>query len=117
MSIWEYANPKKFIETTDRVLPAITVLSVLCLGVGLVWGFFFTPDPAFKPTSTVAALRAGKHVLVDKPFATTLADARRVAAEAEGAGRLLTIFQNRRWDGDFLTVAPLLASPLVTILQ
>ena len=40
----------------------------------------------------IAALRAGKHVLVDKPFAATLADARRVAAEAEGAGRLLAIF-------------------------
>ncbi len=43
-ALWEYANPKKFIDTTDRVLPAISVLAVLCLGVGLIWGFFFTPD-------------------------------------------------------------------------
>lgn len=42
--LWAYANPKTFIETTDRVLPAVSVLAVLCLVAGLVWGFFFTPD-------------------------------------------------------------------------
>ncbi|MET0179277.1 MAG: oxidoreductase, partial [Novosphingobium sp.] len=50
------------------------------------------------------ALRAGKHVLVDKPFATTLADARRLADEAEARGLILTVFHNRRWDADFLTL-------------
>ncbi len=43
-SIWEYANPKKFIDTTDKLLPWISILAVLTLVVGLVWGFFFTPD-------------------------------------------------------------------------
>ena len=51
-SIWEYANPKKFIDTTDRILPWISVLAVVCLVVGLVWGFFFTPDD-FRQGSTV----------------------------------------------------------------
>lgn len=51
-SIWVYANPKKFIDTTDRFLPALAVMSVLCLVVGLVWGFFFTPDD-FRQGSTV----------------------------------------------------------------
>ena len=50
--LWEYANPKKFIETTDRVLPAVSILAVLCLVVGLVWGFFFTPDD-YRQGSTV----------------------------------------------------------------
>jgi heme exporter protein C len=44
MSIWEYANPKKFMQTTEVVLPWVAVLSVACLITGLVWGFFFTPD-------------------------------------------------------------------------
>lgn len=57
----------------------------------------------------IAALQAGKHVLVDKPFATSLADARRVAAAAEASGRVLTIFQNRRWDADFRTLRRLIA--------
>lgn len=51
-SLWTYANPKKFIETTDKVLPAISVLAVLCLITGLIWGFFFTPDD-FRQGSTV----------------------------------------------------------------
>ena len=44
MSIWEYANPKKFMQTTDVVLPWVAVVSAACLITGLVWGFFFTPD-------------------------------------------------------------------------
>lgn len=52
MSLWEYANPKKFMATTNVVLPWISVLAALCLVVGLVWGFFFTPDD-FRQGSTV----------------------------------------------------------------
>ncbi|MBB3691804.1 oxidoreductase [Sphingomonas sp. BK580] len=55
-----------------------------------------------------AALAAGKHVLVDKPFATSLTDARALIAAAERAGRLLTVFHNRRWDADFLTLRGLI---------
>ena len=44
MSIWKYANPKLFLQTTERVLPALWVLAFGCLAVGLVWGFFLTPD-------------------------------------------------------------------------
>lgn len=57
----------------------------------------------------LAAIGAGKHVLVDKPFATSLADARAIAAAAERAGVIATAFQNRRWDADFLTVRRLVA--------
>lgn len=57
----------------------------------------------------IAALQAGKHVVLDKPFATNLADARRVADAADQAKRLLTVFHNRRWDADFLTLQRLLA--------
>jgi scyllo-inositol 2-dehydrogenase (NADP+) len=56
-----------------------------------------------------AALRAGLAVVIDKPFAASAGEARGVAAEARAAGRLLTVFQNRRWDGDFLTLRRLLA--------
>lgn len=56
------------------------------------------------------ALAAGKHVLVDKPFATTGAEARRIVDAAGRAGRVVSVFQNRRWDADFLTVRRLLES-------
>ncbi len=51
------------------------------------------------------ALRAGKHVVVDKPFTVTLAEARRLADLArERPGQVLSVFQNRRFDSDFLAV-------------
>jgi scyllo-inositol 2-dehydrogenase (NADP+) len=51
-----------------------------------------------------AALRAGRHVVVDKPFALATADADELIALAAAEGRRLSVFHNRRWDGDFLTV-------------
>ena len=52
MSIWEYANPKRFMQTSGVLLPWVTAAAVACLVVGLVWGAFFTPD-ADKFGSTV----------------------------------------------------------------
>ncbi|NLE43793.1 MAG: Gfo/Idh/MocA family oxidoreductase [Chloroflexi bacterium] len=50
---------------------------------------------------TVAALDAGKHVIVEKPMALTLAEADRMLAAAERNQRLLTVFHNRHWDRDY----------------
>ncbi|PIE15286.1 MAG: transcriptional regulator [Rhodobacterales bacterium] len=44
MSIWRYANPRKFMQTSAFLLPWFAVLSVLCMVVGMVWGFVFTPE-------------------------------------------------------------------------
>ena len=44
MSIWEYANPKKFLTTTTPVLPWVFAAAFGCLGIGLIWGFFLTPN-------------------------------------------------------------------------
>ncbi len=52
MSIWEYANPKKFMQTSAWALPWVTGLAALALVGGLIWGFFFTPDD-YKQGSTV----------------------------------------------------------------
>jgi heme exporter protein C len=51
-SIWEYANPLKFMRTTDWLLPVVAWLAVVVTAVGLIWGFFFTPDD-FRQGSTV----------------------------------------------------------------
>lgn len=55
-----------------------------------------------------AALARGKHVVVDKPFTLDLAQARQVVANASKAGRIVSVFQNRRWDADFLTLRSLI---------
>jgi predicted dehydrogenase len=54
------------------------------------------------------ALAAGLPVVLDKPMAATAADAEKVAAAATQRDLLLSVFQNRRWDGDFLTIRRLL---------
>jgi len=52
----------------------------------------------------IAALKAGKHVVVEKPFALDVAEARSVMQIAIESGRLLSVFHNRRWDSDYLSV-------------
>jgi scyllo-inositol 2-dehydrogenase (NADP+) len=54
-------------------------------------------------------LEAGRHVVVDKPFTTTLAEARELVEIARRNDRMLTVYQERRCDGDFRTVQDLLA--------
>jgi scyllo-inositol 2-dehydrogenase (NADP+) len=54
------------------------------------------------------ALLAGRHVVVEKPFTLDSAEALRLDALARERGLCLTVFQSRRWDGDFLTVRQLL---------
>jgi predicted dehydrogenase len=68
-----------------------------------------TPNDTHHALAT-QALAAGKHVVVDKPFTLTTADARDLIALAKAGQRVLSVFHNRRWDGDFLTVQKLLAS-------
>jgi predicted dehydrogenase len=58
----------------------------------------------------VDALAAGLHVVVDKPLAASIADARRAIDAARAHKKLLTVYQNRRWDGDFLTLRQLVAA-------
>jgi scyllo-inositol 2-dehydrogenase (NADP+) len=57
----------------------------------------------------LAALDAGAAVVIDKPFVPTVRDAELLIAKSVEAGRLLAVFQNRRWDGDFLTIRKLAA--------
>ncbi|MGH8903593.1 MAG: Gfo/Idh/MocA family protein [Egibacteraceae bacterium] len=54
--------------------------------------------------AATAMLRAGKHVVVEKPFALTVAEADAVIGAAAESGRALTVYQNRRWDPDFRAV-------------
>lgn len=63
------------------------------------------------------ALRSGKHVVVDKPFTVTSAQADSLIATSRETGRLLTVFHNRRWDNDFLTVKKLLEEGAVGRLR
>lgn len=67
-----------------------------------------TPNRFHVPLG-LAALGSGLPVVIDKPMAPTAQEGRDLIAAAAGRGLLLTVFQNRRWDGDFLTLRRLLA--------
>lgn len=61
----------------------------------------------------LAALTAGKHLMIEKPMALDLPQAKRIVAEAEARGRVVSVFHNRRWDVDYLTVKNAMASGLL----
>lgn len=59
------------------------------------------------------ALLAGKHVVVEKPFTVSVAEAEELDNLARSTGRILAVYHNRRWDGDFLTVKKILSQELL----
>jgi len=83
----------------DAVLALAGNLDLVVLG---------TPPATHYPLAK-AALEAGLDVVVDKPFAVRSAEGQELIELAERLGRVLSVFQNRRWDGDFLTLRKLLA--------
>ena len=62
-----------------------------------------SPNETHAPLAELA-MRAGRNVVVDKPFTITVQQARHLAAVARDKKVVLSVFQNRRWDSDFLTV-------------
>lgn len=68
-----------------------------------------SPNDSHAPLAELA-LRAGKHVVVDKPFALTYKEAKALTALAAQQQRLLSVFHNRRFDADFLSLQHLLNS-------
>jgi predicted dehydrogenase len=81
-----FADPKAMIADKDIALIVVA-----------------TPNDSHAPLAQ-AALEAGKHVVIDKPFALDLKEARALMRLAQSKGLLLSVFHNRRWDSDFLAV-------------
>jgi predicted dehydrogenase len=71
-----------------------------------------TPSPLHYE-HTVQALNANKHVVVEKPFTVTSREADELIALARKKNKILTVFQNRRWDGEFLTLKKVIELRLV----
>lgn len=96
-TVERYPNAKVY-ATIDEVLQEPSIELVV---VNLPNAFHF--DVAAK------VLNAGKHAVLEKPFTVTSNEAEKLIALAKSNKRVLTIFQNRRWDGDFLTVQKIIA--------
>ncbi|MEK6720027.1 MAG: Gfo/Idh/MocA family oxidoreductase [Chloroflexota bacterium] len=67
-----------------------------------------TPNRLHVPIG-LRVFAAGRHVVVDKPIAMDVREAETLIDAATRSGRLLSVYQNRRWDGDFLTVRRLIS--------
>jgi scyllo-inositol 2-dehydrogenase (NADP+) len=89
----------RLLDTADQLLALADLLTLVVVA---------TPNRTHVPLAR-AALAAGLSVVVDKPFAPTAAEARALIAEAKQRTLMITAYQNRRWDGDFLTVRRLVA--------
>lgn len=70
-----------------------------------------TPNRLHVPLG-LAALNAGLPVVIDKPLAASVGEAQKLIEASQKTGKLLTVFQNRRWDNDFRTVRSLLDADL-----
>ena len=95
-------HPHLQIVTTPEALFATDVELVI-----------ITTPPESHFALAKAALEAGKHVVCEKPFTPTLAEAEELVGLADKSATILTVFHNRRWDGDFLTVKELMERNLL----
>lgn len=71
-----------------------------------------TPNETHFPFA-MKALEAGKHVVVEKPFTVTVSEANELIEFSKKKNKILTAFQNRRWDGDFLTLKKVIDGKMV----
>jgi scyllo-inositol 2-dehydrogenase (NADP+) len=93
-------------ERVRRDLPAVRVVATpaeLLDDPGVELVVVAAPTAAHHRLAAMA-LRAGRHVVVEKPLAPRSSEAVELIRLAERQGRLLSVFHQRRWDGDFLTV-------------
>ncbi|MGW2346502.1 Gfo/Idh/MocA family protein [Streptomyces sp. NPDC001661] len=95
----EHGEDLRFVASPDDLWEHADELDLIVIA---------SPNKTHVPLAK-AAIAAGLPVVVDKPVAGTAAEARELAELAEKQGVLLSVFQNRRWDNDFLTLQKLLA--------
>lgn len=99
-------------ERVHQAMPAVAVAhspAALFANPDIDLVVIATPNDTHYPLAA-AALEAGKHVVIDKPFTLDVSQADQLIALSRKRERLLSVFHNRRWDGDFLTVGQLINS-------
>lgn len=98
----ELGERVRLFNDVDRMLGDSDV--ELCLVV--------TPHNTHAPL-TLQCLNAGRHVITEKPYAFTISEATAIIETAKKAGKMATVFHNRRWDGDFLAMKQVIDSGII----
>jgi scyllo-inositol 2-dehydrogenase (NADP+) len=71
-----------------------------------------TPDK-FHHEMALKAIKANKHVIVEKPFTLNVKEAKELISSSKKTGKILSVFHNRRWDGDFMTIKKIINEGLL----
>ncbi len=100
------SNPVK-VQGTYPTVTVVSTLDALLADKDISLVVIATPNETHYPVAK-QALEAGKHVVVDKPFVISSSQANELIALAHTHNVLLSVYQNRRWDNDFLTLRHLL---------
>ncbi|MCU0342000.1 MAG: Gfo/Idh/MocA family oxidoreductase [Spirosomaceae bacterium] len=97
---------RPMVEEFDAQIATVSTVDELLNDDNIHLVFVCTPNHLHFEQAK-AALEAGKHVVIEKPFANTVAEVEQLQAIAQQKGLIATAYQNRRWDADFLTVQQL----------
>jgi predicted dehydrogenase len=101
-------SPQRRAQVAEQ-LPGVEAYdSIAALAADGVQAVAISTPAATHAALAVEAIEAGLAVVVDKPFAVDADTARKLVTTAEEAGVLLTVYQNRRWDSDLLTIRKLI---------
>jgi len=102
-------NPERGAQVADDLPGSRAVADLSMLPAMGIEAVTITTPPGTHTQLAHQALELGLDVVVDKPFALTAEAATELVDHARRAGRMLTVYQNRRWDSDYLTVRRLVA--------
>lgn len=104
------------VEAARQELPGLdgyyTDVNDLLAHPGLDLVVVILPHNLHAPMA-IKCLEAGKNVILEKPFCLNVNEANRMIAAAEANGKMLSVFHNRRWDGDYLTIQDIIARGLI----
>lgn len=104
--IWDIKEERRA-YAAEKGLPVYESLEDLLADSDTDLVLIATPNDVHKPVA-IAAMRAGKNVISEKPVTLSSADLQEMILASEETGKFLTVHQNRRWDEDFLTVKKIL---------
>jgi scyllo-inositol 2-dehydrogenase (NADP+) len=107
-AIWHRSRDKKI----EHSYPVVHTIDAILADKSIDLVIVNTPNDTHFDYAA-QALNAGKHVVVEKPFTVTTIEADELIALAKKNLRTLTVFQNRRWDGDFLTVKKVIEDHMI----
>jgi scyllo-inositol 2-dehydrogenase (NADP+) len=99
-------------KASRHTYPVVNSLEEILRDAAIELVIINTPNDSHF-TYTKEVLKAGKHVMVEKPFTVTTAEADELIDLAKKQNKVLTVFQNRRWDGDFMTVKKVVENKLL----